>query len=190
MNESVRSNSYMMSPNRAGNYGGFSTTSQKLDSLRKTPTAEYSQDYLNPSNMNTSMSFLTLNNSAEKQLNYSRANVSFRQSINVDNLINICSKKLEIEPTHRKALFIRASSYMKKGQYQEAIGDCNTLLEIDQRNVGAYYTRGCAYEKLGEIDKGIADFTVVLELDPNHVNAAFARGACQNRKVISQDFFL
>jgi len=83
MNESVRSNSYMMSPNRAGNYGGFSTTSQKLDSLRKTPTAEYSQDYLNPSNMNTSMSFLTLNNSAEKQLNYSRANVSFRQVRNL-----------------------------------------------------------------------------------------------------------
>ena len=80
MNESVRSNSYMMSPNRGGNYGGFGTATQKLDSLRKTPTAEYSQDYaMNPSNMNTSMSFLTLNNSAEKQLNYSRANVSFRQ---------------------------------------------------------------------------------------------------------------
>jgi len=68
-----------MSPNRGGNYGGFGTATQKLDSLRKTPTAEYSQDYMNPSNMNTSMSFLTLNNSAEKQLNYSRANVSFRQ---------------------------------------------------------------------------------------------------------------
>ncbi len=43
---------------------------------------------------------------------------------------------------HKKALFIRASSYMKKGLYCEAINDCNTLLSIDDKNVGAYYIRG------------------------------------------------
>jgi tetratricopeptide (TPR) repeat protein len=142
---------------------------------------KYSMDIMQELGANN-LSFLGINTSAERQLNYSRATISYRQSINVDNLINICSKKLEIEPTHKKALFIRASSYMKKGLYHEAIKDCHNLLGIDSQNVGAYYIRGCAHEKLGEIDKGIDDFTVVLQLDPNHVNAAFARGACQNRK--------
>lgn len=51
-------------------------------------------------------------------------------------------------PSHRKALFIRASSYMKKKMYLEAIQDCHSLLDIDSRNVSAYYIIGCAHEKL------------------------------------------
>ena len=69
----------MISPNKGVSYNSMTESGQKYDSLRKTPTSEYSQEYpMNP-NINTSMSFLTLNNSAEKNLNYSKANVSFRQ---------------------------------------------------------------------------------------------------------------
>lgn len=107
---------------------------------------------------------------------------NFRSGINIENLIAICSKKLEADPNHQKALFIRASSFLKKGLYIDAIKDCNKLLGIDKKHVGSYYVRGCAHERLGDIDKGISDFTTVLGLDPNHVNAAFARGACNNRK--------
>jgi len=59
--------------------------------------------------------------------------------------------KLEANPTHKKALFIRASSYMKKKMYIDAIEDCHELLNIDSRNVNAYYLIGCAHEKLEEI---------------------------------------
>lgn len=45
----------------------------------------------------------------------------YRHQINVNNLINICSEKLNKNPNHKKALFIRASSYMKKNKYLEAI---------------------------------------------------------------------
>lgn len=38
----------------------------------------------------------------------------YGHKINIDNLISICTAKLEVNPTHRKALFIRASSFMKK----------------------------------------------------------------------------
>ena len=48
-----------------------------------------------------------------------------------DNLIAVCSKKLVDEPLHKKALFIRASSYLKKEMYQEAILDCNKIIEYD-----------------------------------------------------------
>lgn len=45
----------------------------------------------------------------------------YRQTLDVDNLISVCSKKLQEDPSHKKALFIRASSFLKKGRYAEAI---------------------------------------------------------------------
>ena len=106
----------------------------------------------------------------------------YRQTLNVDNLISVCSKKLSEDPNHKKALFIRASSYLKKGNFQASIEDCNRLMQLDNYNAGAYYVRGCAYEKLDMTDKSIEDFTSVLEIDPNHINAAYARGACENKR--------
>ena len=50
----------------------------------------------------------------ENQNFYRPPNV-YRQTLNVDNLIAVCSRKLADEPIHKKALFIRASSYLKKG---------------------------------------------------------------------------
>ncbi len=90
----------------------------------------------------------------------------YRNQINIDNLINICTLKLKSNPNHKKALFIRASSYMKKKQYLDAIEDCHFLL---------------AHEKLDEIEYAIENFTIVIELDPTHVNAFLARGACLNK---------
>ena len=66
-----------------------------------------------------------------------------------DNLIAVCSKKLVDEPLHKKALFIRASSYLKKEMYQEAILDCNKIIEYDQNDPGAFYVRGQALERQG-----------------------------------------
>lgn len=106
-------------------------------------------------------------------------------------MIAICSAKLKNVPTHKKALYIRASAYIKKGEYNVSIQDCNKLLESDPENVGGFYLRGiiiefnlgCANEKLGNIDLAIEDFTRVLNLDDNHVNATFARASCLNLKV-------
>lgn len=106
----------------------------------------------------------------------------YRQTLNVDNLIAVCTKKLKEDGNHRKALFIRASSYLKKGLFQPSIDDCKKLMQLDDQNAGAYYVRGCAYEKLEMIDASIEDFTTVLEIDPNHINAAYARGACENKR--------
>lgn len=73
--------------------------------------------------------------------------------MDVDNLITvICSKKLKLDPENKKAIFIRASSYLKKNMYKLAIEDCNALIELDSENAGAYYVRGCCYEKIGNLD--------------------------------------
>eukprot|EP01022_Parablepharisma_sp_SALTPOND_P028607 TRINITY_DN71236_c0_g1_i1.p2 TRINITY_DN71236_c0_g1~~TRINITY_DN71236_c0_g1_i1.p2 ORF type:complete len:418 (-),score=26.79 TRINITY_DN71236_c0_g1_i1:883-2052(-) len=105
-----------------------------------------------------------------------------RQSLDLENLIAVCSHKLSANPSHKKALFIRATSFMKKGLYKECITDCNRIMSLDPSNAVAYYTRGCAYEKLGMLDNSISDFTKALEIDPNHINAAYARGACENKR--------
>jgi tetratricopeptide (TPR) repeat protein len=55
----------------------------------------------------------------------------YRHNTDVDNLIKICSKKLEVDPNHKKALYTRASSYMRKGLYLEAIRDCEELVRLD-----------------------------------------------------------
>lgn len=79
----------------------------------------------------------------------------YRQALDVDNLITVCTKKLQDDKTHKKALFIRGSSYLKKGMLDEAILDCNALMELDPEDAGAFYVRGCTYEKLGKIDESI-----------------------------------
>ena len=69
----------------------------------------------------------------------------YGHKINIENLINICTAKLAVNPNRKKALFIRATSLMKKKMFEEAIEDCHRLLNIDKRNVGAYFIIGCAY---------------------------------------------
>jgi hypothetical protein len=49
----------------------------------------------------------------------------FRQELDVSLLIDVCTKKLADEPGHRKALFIRSSSLLKRGFLKEAISDCD-----------------------------------------------------------------
>ena len=71
----------------------------------------------------------------------------YRQALDVDNLISVCTKKLKEDGEHKKALFIRGSSYLKKGMLDEAIKDCNDLMELDPEDAGAYYVRGCTLEK-------------------------------------------
>ena len=84
-------------------------------------------------------------------LTHDSNNHLYRHPINLDNLINICTMRLKNNPNHKKALFIRASSYMKKEKYLEAIEDCHKLLDVDSKHVLAYYLIGSAHEKLGEI---------------------------------------
>ena len=106
----------------------------------------------------------------------------YRKNVDVDKLIETCSRRLGEDANNAKALFIRASSYMKKHEYQLAIDDYSLALQINQNDVACVYNRGMAYEKMGALNESIRDYTRVLEIDPNHVNAAYARAACHNRK--------
>jgi hypothetical protein len=47
------------------------------------------------------------------------------QNPDIQNLIDMCTKKLEKEPTHKKALLIRASSFIKKNSLDEVTVSTN-----------------------------------------------------------------
>ena len=108
--------------------------------------------------------------------------ITLEKNVDVDKLIESCTRKLTEDPENTKALLIRASSYVKKQQYQLSIGDYTRAVAMNPNDESIFYNRGTAYEKLGALDEAINDFTMVLNIDPNHVNAAYARAACHNRK--------
>jgi tetratricopeptide (TPR) repeat protein len=104
-------------------------------------------------------------------------------SSNIQKLIEVCTSKLCLEPVNRKALFIRASSYLKMNKFDEVQQDCNKLIDLDPMYAGAFYIRGCSYEGRSDFYRALQDYSKVLEIDPLHVNAVFARGACLNKMV-------
>ncbi len=56
---------------------------------------------------------------------------SYRSQSNMDiqSLIDMCTKKLEQDPTHKKALLLRASSYIKKSELDRVwIKEINRLI--------------------------------------------------------------
>ena len=106
----------------------------------------------------------------------------YRKNVDVGALIDSCTRKLQTDPTNAKALYIRASSFMKQNSFPEAVRDYTNALQINPRDVGSLYNRGIAQEKLGRTQESINDYTAVLKIDPNHVNAAYARAACHNRE--------
>eukprot|EP01138_Halocafeteria_seosinensis_P007770 gb/GECG01007938.1/.p1 GENE.gb/GECG01007938.1/~~gb/GECG01007938.1/.p1 ORF type:complete len:1021 (+),score=132.22 gb/GECG01007938.1/:1-3063(+) len=105
----------------------------------------------------------------------------YRKHVDVDRLIEQCTRKLEMQPNSFKALSIRASSYMKKKMYREAVEDYRLVLHQDPENVHAYYNKGIANDRVGNTEEAIEDFTEALKVDPDHVNAAYSRAACHNR---------
>lgn len=73
-------------------------------------------------------------------------------TMDFQSLIDMCSKKLEQDPQHKKALLLRASSLIKKGDLKKALVDGLKLIEIDKKNSASFYLLGCIYEKMGNVN--------------------------------------
>jgi tetratricopeptide (TPR) repeat protein len=74
--------------------------------------------------------------------------------------------------THTK----RGTAYLKKGQYDAAIGEYSKALEINPRSAVAYYNRSVAYTNKGKYDKAVTDCSSALQLNPNDANSYYSRG--------------
>ena len=69
-----------------------------------------------------------------------------------------------------------AASYMKKGQFEDAVSNFNRAINLDPRNAVAHAARGSAYYNLNQLDKAMSDYNEAIELNPNNVDAYIYRG--------------
>ena len=95
-------------------------------------------------------------------------------------LIDICSKKLEKDPTSKKALLLRANLYIKIEQFLKAEKDLTTLFTDPILCSTAYYLMGIIAKKQNKFENSKQYLTLSIENDPNNVNALFLRGAILN----------
>lgn len=89
----------------------------------------------------------------------------------LEEVIETCTRKLESNSRHPKALFVRGSSYYKRAAYDLAVADLDACLALDPTSTEALYYRGMALSRQGLHERAIADYSQVLTADPSHVNA-------------------
>jgi tetratricopeptide (TPR) repeat protein len=70
----------------------------------------------------------------------------------------------------------KASEYIRKDMWDEAIAECSKAIEINPRDAEAYNRRGIAYANKGDTDKAITDYTKAIEIDPK-LDLAYANRA-------------
>lgn len=70
----------------------------------------------------------------------------------------------------------RGSSYLQKGEIEDAISDYNKAIEKNPGFAVAYYSRGRAYSKKGEINKARSDYNKAIALNPDDADAYINRG--------------
>ena len=85
----------------------------------------------------------------EDAKNHPNRTYYFRKNMDVNKLIESCTRILKENPESKKALLIRASSYVKKQQYQLAVDDYSLALSVAPNDVVCLYNRGTCFEKLG-----------------------------------------
>lgn len=77
--------------------------------------------------------------------------IKSQTTMDFQSLIDMCTKKLEEDPLHKKALLLRASSLIKKGDLNVALKDGMKLIDIDAKNSATFFMIGCIYEKMGNV---------------------------------------
>ena len=70
----------------------------------------------------------------------------------------------------------RGTVYLKKGQFDAAIGEYSKALQMNPRSAVAYYNRSVAYTSKGQYDKAVKDCSSALQLNPTDANSYYSRG--------------
>jgi len=72
--------------------------------------------------------------------------------MDVQSLIDMCTRKLSQDPNHQRALLLRASSNVKKQDYDLALKDIQFLISLNKKNSAAFYLMGCIFEKMNYVN--------------------------------------
>ena len=82
--------------------------------------------------------------------------------------------------------------YLRKQQYQEALGRYSRAIELDPRLPVAYNNRGFVHWNLNDYERAIVDYCRAIEVKPNYgmaySNRAFAHKALGHKEAAIADF--
>ena len=95
-------------------------------------------------------------------------------------LINICTKKIEKNPYHIKALLLRASIYIKLKDYSRAEADIFKLIKQNPNISITYFLLGVISKNKKDYQQSLIYFSKAIEMDQNNVNALYYRAAIYN----------
>lgn len=96
--------------------------------------------------------------------------------------IAACTKILEIDPNHLKAIIMRAYSFCKTGKYTEALLDIGHAINLDPNNPGLYLNLGNIYSESEEYDNAILNFNLAIQLNSEYADAYISRGNAYSDK--------
>jgi tetratricopeptide (TPR) repeat protein len=103
----------------------------------------------------------------------------------LDAAIERCSNALNGNPSASiaaKALDLRASAYLDKQRYEQAIKDYDEVIRLDPGYPLAYINRGRAHRAIGNIDAAIKDYDAAIKITPGIAFAYNNRGNAYRAK--------
>jgi protein O-mannosyl-transferase len=93
---------------------------------------------------------------------------------------------ISLDPTYGPPHINRASLYIKKQMFDEAIVECNQALRMGEvmqfQTARTYFNRATAYLMKNKIDSAFADFSQTVAYDPTHAAAYLNLGIIYSRR--------
>jgi tetratricopeptide (TPR) repeat protein len=85
------------------------------------------------------------------------------------------SQAIEIDPENAEAYFWRARTFIRMGQYDDAIGDLKTVVDLNPRYSPAYDNLGWLFMRRDKYDESLIHLNKSIELQPDSGWAHYMR---------------
>jgi tetratricopeptide (TPR) repeat protein len=85
------------------------------------------------------------------------------------------SQAIEIDPKNAEAYFWRARTFIRMGQYDDAIGDLKTVVDLNPRYSPAYDNLGWLFMRRDKYDESLTHLNKSIELQPDNGWAHYMR---------------
>lgn len=92
-----------------------------------------------------------------------------------DKSIELLTRAIAAEPTHKLAIVGRGAAYLKQGMPDQAWSDFDRAVTSNPDYARGYHMRGLASEQRGDDQTALADFDRAIELDPDYGAAYYSR---------------
>jgi tetratricopeptide (TPR) repeat protein len=99
-----------------------------------------------------------------------------------DEVVETCSKAIELNPKAAIAYYNRGTTYSGKGNLDQAVKDFNMTIELDPNLAEVYCNRGIIYFNNNDFNQAIKDFTKAIEINRNLENAYYNQGNAYVKK--------